>query len=160
MTYMRNAYWAPGVGANNVLWWGDELGQPTTSGAGWLSKGTQRLDPPQTGPATQVTLTGTGNVSGVYVRRLPNGWVIWNPYGNGSVTITNIPTTLFHIADPFGGQSGVNTGAQVSGGSVTLGDTISSQSCGDGLFLIGTGMNIQPAANDDWFFDQQVKRVA
>ena len=80
------------------------------------------------------------NVSGVYVRRFPNGWVLWNPYGNGSVTITNIPTTLHYLTN-ISSSTGINppnSGAAV-GASVTMGDTISSEPCGDGLFLIGTG---------------------
>jgi hypothetical protein len=107
----------------------------------WLSNGSQRLDPPQSGPNGNVTLAGTGNVSNVWVRRFPNGWVLWNPRQNGSVTITNIPTSLFRLSalnlSGSGGlsqygDSSVNNGAQVSGGSVTLADA-------DGLFLMGTG---------------------
>jgi hypothetical protein len=150
---MRNYAWAPGVGANNVLWWFDEEYQGGVHG--WLSNGTQRLDPPQTGGATQVTLTGTGNISNVMVRRFPNGWVILNPYGNGSVSITGgIPTTLHRLTNISSstGDSTINTGAAVSF-PVALGDSISSEPCGDGLFLIGTGALFQPfslreAAND------------
>jgi hypothetical protein len=106
---------------------------------GWLSAGTQRLDPPQSPSSHQpVTLTGTGSVSGVWLRRYPNGWVLWNPRGNGAVTITNIPTTLSRIKSPsFSGRpsygnTSVNDGQQITGGSVTLQDA-------DGLFLIGSG---------------------
>ena len=141
MTNMRNWTWSPGSAsqAGNTLYWFDEQEQGGVHG--WLSNGTQRLDPPQTGPATQVTLTGTGNVSSVWVRRFPNGWVLWNPYNNGSVNITGgIPTTLHRLTNISSstGDSTINTGAAVSF-PVTLGDTISGQSCGDGLFLIGTG---------------------
>ncbi len=134
MAQMRNWTWAPGPGLDNGLYWFDEEYQGGVHG--WLSNGTQRLDPPQTGPNGPVTLTGTGNVSGVYVRRFPNGWVLWNPYGNGVVTITNIPTTLLRLTNISSstGDSTVNTGVHVTN-SVTMQDG----GDGDGLFLIGTG---------------------
>lgn len=105
---------------------------------GWLSAGSQRTDPPQSAGGGQGGfLTGTvsgGLLSQVGCRRYPNGWVLWNPYGNGIATI-NVPTTLYRIGpNPAGrfGDPAVNSGAQVSSGQVTL------QSA-DGLFLIGTG---------------------
>ena len=149
MAAMRNWTWGPGTGAGNVLYWFDEYQQGIGSfngspGApGWLSRGTQRLDPPQNCPSSPITLTGTGNLAGVCVRRFPGGWVIWNRYGNGPVTITSIPSTLFRLTNISSstGDPTINTGAQVTGGSVTLGDTCgpSNEACGDGLFLIGTG---------------------
>jgi hypothetical protein len=97
---------------------------------GWLSAGTQRLDPPQSAASTIPGISGTG----VWARRFPNGWVLWNPRGNNSgnpVTVTGIPTTLKHIATRGYGDAGINTGLNTSG-------TITLQNA-DGLFLIGTG---------------------
>jgi hypothetical protein len=91
-----------------------------TANYGWLSAGTQRLDPPQSGAWTQ----------GVWRRRFPNGWVLWNPRGNGAQTVT-IPSTLCRIHTRGYGDSNVNTGA-CGATTVTLQDA-------DGLFLIGTG---------------------
>ena len=53
---------------------------------GWLSAGTQRLDPPQSAAWS----------NGVWRRRFPDGWVLWNPRGNGAQTVT-IPSTLCRI---------------------------------------------------------------
>lgn len=135
---MRNSYYIlnPGGESYNSVGLSDEMLQGGSYA--WLSNGTQRLDPPQSGPATQVTLTGTGNVSSVWVRRFPNGWDIWNPRGNGAVTITNVPTTLHRLTNRGSsyGDPSVNSGAQVTS-SVTLQDA-------DGLFLIGTGALFQP----------------
>lgn len=136
---MRNSYYILNPGGEssyNSVGLSDEMLQGGSYA--WLSNGTQRLDPPQSGPATQVTLTGTGNVSSVWVRRFPNGWDIWNPRGNGAVTITNVPTTLHRLTNRGSsyGDPSVNSGAQVTS-SVTLQDA-------DGLFLIGTGALFQP----------------
>jgi hypothetical protein len=94
---------------------------------GWLSAGTQRFDPPQSAAWS----------NGVWRRRFPNGWVLWSPRtqatwpGTNTKTVT-VPTTLFRIASRGFGDATVNSGAQVTGGSITLRD-------GDGIFLIGTG---------------------
>jgi hypothetical protein len=128
LSQMRNWVWSPNpYYSTNVLPWFDEDYQPCVSGVhGWLSNGSQRLDPPQTGPWS----------NGVYRRRFPNGWVLWNPYGNGVQTVS-VPTTLYRIQNCSSstGTSAVNTGAQVTSGTVTLQDGGN----GDGLFLIGTG---------------------
>jgi hypothetical protein len=87
---------------------------------GWLSAGTQRLDPPQSAAWS----------NGVWRRRFPNGWVLWNPRGNGAQTVT-IPSTLCRIKTRGYGNASVNSGA-CGATSVTLQDA-------DGLFLIGTG---------------------
>jgi hypothetical protein len=87
---------------------------------GWLSAGTQRLDPPQSAAWSD----------GVWRRRFPNGWVLWNPRGNGAQTVT-IPSTLCRIKTRGYGNASVNNGA-CGATSVTLQDA-------DGLFLIGTG---------------------
>lgn len=97
------------------------------SNYGWLSAGTQRLDPPQNAASTLSGIFG----SGVWARRFPNGLVLWNPRGNGIQTIT-IPATLSRISTRGYGDANVNTGQVVSNGTVTLQDT-------DGLFLIGIG---------------------
>jgi hypothetical protein len=88
--------------------------------AGWLSAGSQRLDPPQSAAWS----------NGVWRRRFPNGWVLWNPRGNGKQTVT-IPSTLCRIKTRGYGDDNVNSGA-CGATSVTLQDA-------DGLFLIGTG---------------------
>ena len=87
---------------------------------GWLSAGTQRLDPPQSEAWSD----------GVWRRRFPNGWVLWNPRGNGARTVT-IPSTLCRIKTRGYGNASVNNG-KCGATSVTLQN-------GDGLFLIGTG---------------------
>jgi hypothetical protein len=87
---------------------------------GWLSAGTQRLDPPQSAAWSD----------GVWRRRFPNGWVLWNPRGNGARTVT-IPSTLCRIKTRGYGNASVNDG-KCGATSVTLQN-------GDGLFLIGTG---------------------
>jgi hypothetical protein len=87
---------------------------------GWLSAGTQRLDAPQSAPWS----------NGVWRRRFPNGWVLWNPRGNRAQTVT-VPSTLCRITTRGYGDPSVNTGA-CGATTVTLQDA-------DGLFLIGTG---------------------
>ncbi len=87
---------------------------------GWLSAGTQRLDPPQSAAWS----------NGVWRRRFPNGWVLWNPRGNGARTVT-IPSTLCRIKTRGYGNAAVNDG-KCGATSVTLQNA-------DGLFLIGTG---------------------
>ena len=120
---MRNAYYIlnPGGVSYNSVGLMDEMYQGGSYA--WLSNGTQRLDPPQS----------TSWSNGVWRRRFPNGWVLWNPRGNGAQTVS-VTTTLFRLTNRGSsyGDSGVNNGAQVSGGTVTLQDA-------DGLFLIGTG---------------------
>jgi hypothetical protein len=87
---------------------------------GWLSAGTQRLDPPQSAAWS----------NGVWRRRFPNGWVLWNPRGNGARTVT-IPSTLCRIKTRGYGNASVNNG-KCGATSVTLQNA-------DGLFLMGTG---------------------
>ncbi|MFZ0007580.1 MAG: hypothetical protein WAK94_05010, partial [Steroidobacteraceae bacterium] len=87
---------------------------------GWLSAGTQRLDPPQSAAWS----------NDVWRRRFPNGWVLWNPRGNGARTVT-IPSTLCRIKTRGYGNASVNDG-KCGATSVTLQNA-------DGLFLIGTG---------------------
>lgn len=120
---MRNAYYIlnPGGVSYNSVGLMDEMYQGGSYA--WLSNGTQRLDPPQS----------TSWSNGVWRRRFPNGWVLWNPRGNGAQTVS-VTTTLHRLTNRGSsyGDSGVNNGAQVSGGTVTLQDA-------DGLFLIGTG---------------------
>jgi hypothetical protein len=87
---------------------------------GWLSAGTQRLDPPQSAAWS----------NGVWRRRFPNGWVLWNPRGNGARTVT-IPSTLCRIKSRGYGNADINNG-KCGATSVTLQNA-------DGLFLIGTG---------------------
>ena len=120
---MRNSYYIlnPGGESYNSVGLMDEMYQGGSYA--WLSNGSQRLDAPQS----------TSWSNGVWRRRFPNGWVLWNPRGNGVQTVT-VPTTLFRLTNRGSsyGDSGVNNGAQVSGGTVTLQDA-------DGLFLIGTG---------------------
>jgi hypothetical protein len=91
-----------------------------TANYGWLSAGSQRLDAPQSAAWS----------NGVWRRRFPNGWVLWNPRGNGAQTVT-IPSTLCRINTRGYGDPGVNSGA-CGATTVTLQDA-------DGLFLIGTG---------------------
>jgi hypothetical protein len=119
---MRNWHFAPSGGntpSNSMLF--DEQVQGGVYG--WLSAGTQRLDPPQ----------GAAWSNGVWRRRFPNGWVLWNPRGNGTQTVT-IPSTLCRIKTRGYGDSNVNSGA-CGATSVTLQD----DNNGDGLFLVGTG---------------------
>jgi hypothetical protein len=87
---------------------------------GWLSAGTQRLDEPQSASWS----------NGVWRRRFPNGWVLWNPRGNGAQTVT-IPSTLCRIQTRGYGDSTVNTGG--------CGATTVKLEDADGLFLVGTG---------------------
>jgi hypothetical protein len=130
---MRNWYYQLNCGVQQYQSVGlmDEAVQTIggTPNYGWLSAGTQRLDPPQSGASNLSGISG----SGVWVRRFPNGWVLCNFRGNGAQTVT-VPSTLYHIASRGFGVSPPNSGAQVASGSgnVTLQD-------GDGLFLIGTG---------------------
>jgi hypothetical protein len=135
MVQMRNWIWGPGPGSGNTLYWFDEEYQGHVHG--WLSNGTQRLDPPQT----------VAWCDGVYRRRFPNGWVLWNPFGNGAQTLTigsgacQVPSTLSRIANISSstGDSTINTGKPVNyGGATTV--TLQDGGNGDGLFLIGTGM--------------------
>jgi hypothetical protein len=116
--YMLNC----GQGAYSSVGLTDEQVQTVNGKAnyGWLSAGTQRLDPPQSEAWS----------NGVWRRRFPNGWVLWNPRGNGAQTVT-IPSTLCRIKTRGYGNSSVNNGA-CGATSVTLQDA-------DGLFLIGTG---------------------
>ena len=106
-------------GSNGLI---DEQVQTVNGKAnyGWLSAGTQRLDPPQSAAWS----------NGVWRRRFPNGWVLWNPRGNGAQTVT-IPSTLCRIKTRGYGNASVNSGA-CGATTVTLQDA-------DGLFLIGTG---------------------
>jgi hypothetical protein len=139
---MRNWHYALncGQGAYTAVGLLDEQAQLVAGmlNYGWLSAGTQRLDPPQSGPGGQGGfLTGTGDIAHVWCRRFPNGWVLWKPRTTPTpLTATvNVPTTLRRIAQTSRGNYGdatVNTGLVVSGGTVTLQDA-------DGLFLIGTG---------------------
>ena len=121
----RNWHYAFNCGPNAYSSWGllDEQVQTIggTANYGWLSAGSQRLDPPQSAAWS----------NGVWRRRFPNGWVLWNPRGNGAQTVS-VTNTLKRIATRGYGDATVNTGATVSGGTVTLQDA-------DGLFLIGTG---------------------
>lgn len=129
---MRNWWYALncGVGAYNSVGLLDEEMQIVSGSKnwGWLSAGTQRLDPPQS----------VAWSNGVWRRRFPNGWVLWNPRGNGqqTVSVTNTLARIKHRTDGPGGtgwgDSSVNNGQTITGGSVTLNDA-------DGLFLIGTG---------------------
>jgi hypothetical protein len=65
--------------------------------------------------------------SGVYRRRFQNGWVLWNPRGNGVRTV-NLGQTMRKLQGRSGfSDTTVNNGAQVT--SVTLQDR-------DGLFLL------------------------
>jgi hypothetical protein len=120
----RNWHYALNCGQNdyNNVGLTDEQVQTVSGKAnyGWLSAGTQRLDPPQSAAWS----------NGVWRRRFPNGWVLWNPRGNGAQTVT-IPSTLCRIKTRGYGNASVNSGA-CGATSVTLQDA-------DGLFLIGTG---------------------
>jgi hypothetical protein len=120
----RNWHYALNCGQDNYSSVGlmDEQVQAVngTANYGWLSAGTQRLDPPQSAAWS----------NGVWRRRFPNGWVLWNPRGNGAQTVT-IPSTLCRIKTRGYGDSTVNSGA-CGATTVTLQDA-------DGLFLIGTG---------------------
>jgi|GEM_PF-3133174 len=120
----RNYHFAFNCGQQGYSSFGllDEQVQ-TVSGSpnwGWLSAGSQRLDPPQSAAWS----------NGVWRRRFPNGWVLWNPRGNGAQTVT-IPSTLCRIKTRGYGDATVNSGA-CGATTVTLQDA-------DGLFLIGTG---------------------
>lgn len=122
---MRNYHfaWNGGVQAFSNFGLLDEQAQ-TIGGVqnfGWLSAGSQRLDPPQSASWS----------NGVWRRRFPNGWVLCNFRGNGAQTVA-VPNTLSRITTRGYGDATVNTGATVSGGTVTLQDA-------DGIFLIGTG---------------------
>jgi hypothetical protein len=115
-----------GAGAYNSVGLMDEQFQGGSFG--WLSNGTQRLDPPQSAAWS----------NGVWRRRFPNGWVLWNPRGNGEQTVS-VPTTIYRLKHRTDGPDGtgygdplVNNGQQITGGVATLGDA-------DGLFLIGAG---------------------
>jgi hypothetical protein len=116
---MRNWHFAPS-GANhpgNAMLFDEQVQE---GNHGWLSAGTQRLDPPQSAAWS----------NGVWRRRFPNGWVLWNPRANGPRTVI-IPSTLCRIRTRGYGDSTVNTGG-CGATSVKLEDA-------DGLFLIGTG---------------------
>ena len=120
----RNWHYALTCGQNDYSTVGltDEQVQTVSGKAnyGWLSAGTQRLDPPQSAAWSD----------GVWRRRFPNGWVLWNPRGNGARTVT-IPSTLCRIKTRGYGNASVNDG-KCGATSVTLQNA-------DGLFLIGTG---------------------
>jgi hypothetical protein len=121
-TMQRNWHWGPNANDNysSALLFDEQVQK---GNYGWLSAGTQRLDPPQSAAWK----------NGVWRRRFPNGWVLWNPRGNGVQTVP-IPSTLCRIQTRGYGDSTVNTGA-CGATSVTLKDG----NIGDGLFLIGTG---------------------
>ena len=85
---MRNSYYIlnPGGESYNSVGLMDEMYQGGSYA--WLSNGSQRLDAPQS----------TSWSNGVWRRRFPNGWVLWNPRGNG---VKLPPRTINYSASPI-----------------------------------------------------------
>jgi hypothetical protein len=132
---LRNWHYAPNGTGNSTNGSGgivlDEMCQQNV--CGWLSAAAGgTLDAPQT--------PGSPWTQGVYRRRYPNGWVLWNPRGNGVQTIAvgtgtgQITPGLKRLTSNGYGDPSVNSGA-----TLTAGETVTLQDGGhgDGLFLIG-----------------------
>jgi hypothetical protein len=115
IAYVNNSF--ASTGATNVGAWYDEYGNYGTLPRYYLGVAEDL-------PVTSASQTWT---SGVYRRRFQNGWVLWNPRGNGVRTV-NLGQTMRKLQGRSGfSDTTVNNGAQVT--SVTLQDR-------DGLVLL------------------------
>jgi hypothetical protein len=115
IAYSNNSF--ASTGATNVGAWYDEYGNYGTLPRYYLGVAEDL-------PVTSESQTWT---SGVYRRRFQNGWVLWNPRGNGVRTV-NLGQTMRKLQGRSGfSDTTVNNGAQVT--SVTLQDR-------DGLVLL------------------------